>query len=373
MNAKRWIALLLIAVLMLTGLFGCKSPATDEEGAVAGEYVEGEANDQPEGEQDLPQKVEGSNGSDKVVVPSVDDEEEEKPEEPVEEPEDPAEEPEEPVEETPVEDQVDADVTYDPRNKIKILDYNVRCANDGPNKQIAERAPRLDLVVTGKDPDIMGFQEVTPTWLDYLDTFFSEQYDYVYQYRDDSTNSECTPIFWKKDKFKKMDEGYFWLSDTPKVSSKGWGADHYRVCSWVRLKVIETGAEFLYFNTHYDYKTQEIHVKSSNLMLKMMRQEKAFSKYPVFLTGDFNMNPWKDGFNALVTSGDLSDINEDLGRNNTPTTNGYNEDESGSIIDFCFYSPAKAVPLHYEVLNEKILDGYVSDHRGIYAEAALIA
>lgn len=63
---------------------------------------------------------------------------------------------------------------------------------------------------------------------------------------------------------------------------------------------------------------------------------------------------------------------EDLARNNTPTTNGYNEDKGGSIIDFCLYSSAKAVPLHYEVLNEKILDGYVSDHRGIYVEAALI-
>ena len=64
---------------------------------------------------------------------------------------------------------------------------------------------------------------------------------------------------------------------------------------------------------------------------------------------------------------------KDLNQDKSTTTNGYNtgEDKNGHIIDYCFYSPAKAVPLVYKVLNEKHFDGYVSDHRGLYIEVAL--
>lgn len=215
----------------------------------------------------------------------------------------------------------------------------------------------------------MGFQEVTPTWRLMLEGYFSDEYEYAYQER--SPGGECTPIFWKKDKFELMESDHFWLSETPEVSSKGWGAEHYRVVTWVRLKLKSTGKEFLYFNTHYDFKN-EIHINSSKLILSRAKAAGAFSKYAMILTGDFNMNAWKGGYNALVESGDLSDTNYDLDNISTPTTNGYNESTGGSIIDFCFYSPAKAVPVKYQVLNEEIDGGYVSDHRGLYTEIALL-
>ena len=56
-----------------------------------------------------------------------------------------------------------------------------------------------------------------------------KNYDIVY-------NSEGCPIFYSTEKFELEDKGSFWLSETPEVMSKDWGAACYRVCSYVILK-----------------------------------------------------------------------------------------------------------------------------------------
>lgn len=370
---KRILPLILVMMLVLTGTFGCAKP-NDEESASAGEFVEGEVQDQV-GESDRPEKVDPN---DAVIS---EDEDYDPNNQPAETPDNTPSTNETPStpdeEETPVEtpDTGDEDetpeVSYKEGNKLSILDYNVRCADDGAGKLVDERAPRLQKLANQLNPDLMGFQEVTPKWRGLLEGYFSKDYDYVYKER--NPGGECTPIFWKKDKFQKMDEGYFWLSETPDTESKGWNASYYRICSWVRLKVKATGSEFLYFNSHWDG-GDVVHIGSAQLTLSRARKEGAFTKYAMFLTADFNMTPWGKGYQTLVESGELSDVNYDLENIQDGTVNGYNESgtSGGRIIDMCFYSPGKAVPVSYRILNEKIDGGYISDHRGLFIEVAVL-
>ncbi|MBQ8893149.1 MAG: endonuclease/exonuclease/phosphatase family protein [Clostridia bacterium] len=372
MTAKKWMAIAMIFALLLTGMVGCKSPDT-EEGAVVNEYVEGDTS-ATDVEQDLPEKVEQSetgssaNDTDELADNSGDTTKTETPKEdtPALDTQTLTEDTNTPAEEDPVEE---PEVQYQAGNLLKLVDYNVRCANDGDNKQVADRGPRLEKLIDQLDPDLMGFQEVTPTWRGLLAGYFSDEYDYVYKER--NPGGECTPIFWKKDKFEKMDEGYFWLSETPESESKGWDADYYRICSWVRLKIKATGKEFLYFNSHWDGSGQ-CHIGSAKVTFSYARKAGAFSKYGMLLTADFNMIPWSKGYSAVVESGELSDVNYDLENDTTPTTNGYNDSSGGRIIDMCFYSPEKILPVSYKVLNEKIDGGYISDHRGLLVEVAIL-
>jgi endonuclease/exonuclease/phosphatase family metal-dependent hydrolase len=374
MNAKKWLAIMMIFALLLTALVGCKAPA-EEESAAAGEYVESTPEEE-EGQKDAPVKVDPNKepekiqddydgptdlptNNDKNNTPSNGNEgENNEGDEPANTPNEGGEKGEE-----------ESEVSYKAENKLSIMDYNVRCADDGPGKLVSERAPRLQKLAEQLDPDLMGFQEVTPKWRGLLVDFFSSEYDYVYKER--QANGECTPIFWKKSKFEKMDEGYFWLSETPDQESKGWDAGYYRICSWVRLKIKATGAEFLYFNSHWDG-SDVCHLGSAALTFARARKAGAFSKYAMFLTADFNMIPWSKGYSALVQDGDLADVNADLENDTTATTNGYNEGGNERIIDMCFYSPKKAVPVSYRVLNEKIDGGYISDHRGLLVEVAVL-
>ncbi len=269
----------------------------------------------------------------------------------------------------------DASGDYDAANLLKVISYNVRVADDGGEKDIEKRAPRLVEVITKRDPDIIGFQEVGTKWWEThnMKDMFPD-YDYVMKYRAESSK-EGTPIFWKKDKFELVKDGYFWLSETPDQESKGWGEEHYRIALWVQLKLKSTGKEFLYINTHYGF-GPKAHVGSANLILQRMSALGGFTKYPVFFTADCNMSRYNDGYNAMMEGGKFSDINWDLEDLNYKTGGGYHDDGheglvTGSPIDFCFYSPALITPLKYEIIDEFLMNGWVSDHKGLYMEMAL--
>ena len=255
-------------------------------------------------------------------------------------------------------------------NKLSVVSYNIRYCSDGTGLMIADRAPRLKQVLDEIDPDVMGFQEVTRYWMtNFLSQDYSDEYDYIYKYRA-SYSEEGTPIFWKKDKFELLDNGHFWLSDTPDVESKGWDGKHPRICSWVKLKIKATGAVFLFYNTHYDF-SETCAVNSSKLILKRAAAAGGFTQYPVFCTADFNMEPNSAGYNTLVQGG-LSDINAMLDNNQSPTNNGYHKTGvTPKIIDFCFYSDNLLMPLKYELIDKYVQNGYVSDHVGLHMELAI--
>lgn len=271
-------------------------------------------------------------------------------------------------------DENEDEETYDQGNFLKLISYNVRCANDGNGNDIADRAPRLEKVIKDRDPDLIGFQEVVPTWMDkYLVPAFEAEYDHVIKYRAES-NKEATPIFWKREKFELMDSGYFWLSETPDAESKGWGASHYRICNWVKLKIKATGKIFLYVNTHFDF-SGKCHVGSAALIATRMKAQGGWTKYPVFFTADCNMTRYEDGYNAMLENG-FNDINMDLEDLNYKTGGGYHLDghtglQNGSPIDYCFYSASMIIPKTYQIIDEQVNGGYASDHKGLYIEMAL--
>lgn len=257
-------------------------------------------------------------------------------------------------------------------SKLKILDYNIRCANDGEGKMIADRAPRLEAVIRKYEPDVIGLQEASRRWINELEDRLYQDYKMRYLYRA-PTSREATPILWKRDKFELRREGHFWLSDMPELPTKSFGTKHYRICNWVILRLKETGEDFIFVNTHLAGGMPAAY--SAKLILERIAELGGFSEYPAFLTGDFNVPPESECCRILNESGRYKDINVDLGFDPSYTNNGYNtrpdDHHYNSIKDFIFYTPSKMIPLTYKVLNENYFDGWVSDHRGLYAEVEL--
>ena len=131
---------------------------------------------------------------------------------------------------------------------MKVVTFNLRCGNDPNGNSIEERAPRLKAVMDRYDADLVGFQEVTPAWMEHLTADFGDEYEIFNKYRAEK-NLESTPMMWKKDQFECLDKGYFWLSDTPDVSSPSWDEKDQngipgRICSWVKLRDKATGVTF---------------------------------------------------------------------------------------------------------------------------------
>ena len=126
--------------------------------------------------------------------------------------------------------------------------YNMRNDNAGDARNgngWQRRCPVICEQVEWIDFDIFGAQEIKKNQLDDLLAALPE-YDYVGVGRDDGIHGgEHEPIFYKRDRFRLLDAGDFWISQTPDVAgSKGWDAALPRVCSYARLQDRETKLRF---------------------------------------------------------------------------------------------------------------------------------
>ena len=104
---------------------------------------------------------------------------------------------------------------------LNVVSFNILCVDDSAAGTIAQRAPRVNAVITPLNADLIGFQEATPTWLEHLNRDYGAEYEICNVYRS-QTSHESTPIAWRRDRFECLDQGNLWFSDTPEVESQGW-------------------------------------------------------------------------------------------------------------------------------------------------------
>lgn len=245
---------------------------------------------------------------------------------------------------------------------LKVVSFNLRCANDPNGNSIDERAPRLKTVLEKYDADLYGFQEVTPCWLEHLTADYGADYEIFNQYRAEHS-LESTPILWRRSRFSCLDRGYFWLSDTPDIESKGWDSwGCYRICMWVKLFDRQEGNTFLFFNTHYGF-SDPCQVASGNLILERMR---AMDADATILTGDFNMRQDAPGYQVLAEK--LTDVNMATAKDLRTTFHGYKPEEQDSLIDFCFVTPETVKCIAGKRMDDTVNGMFPSDHFGVYSE-----
>lgn len=247
--------------------------------------------------------------------------------------------------------------------KLKVISFNIRSCDDKDGHSIAERAPRLKTVTEPFDADVMGFQEYTPAWEAHIAEQFGERYDIFNKYRTSEGWIESAPILWKRDRFELLKTGYFWLSDTPEVESRGWDSlPHNRMCEYVILKDKASGESFTFMNVHYGF-GDDCQVKSSALIAEYARR---ISDLPTFITGDFNMNPKSAGYAQMVK--EWRDVNGATVNDRISTYHGYDLSvERDEHIDYCFINE-KINPITLRIIDKTVEGKFPTDHFGIYAE-----
>ena len=100
------------------------------------------------------------------------------------------------------------------------------------------------------------------TWKESDVPLIPEKFEIFNKYRCETTELESSPILWRKDKFECIKTGYFWLSDTPEVESKGWDEEYdcYRMCVYVILQDKESG----YFSYETTNHKKGVHIGKNN-------------------------------------------------------------------------------------------------------------
>lgn len=248
---------------------------------------------------------------------------------------------------------------------LKVVSFNLRCANDPNGYSIDERAPRLKAILKNYDADLYGFQEVVPCWMEHLTADYGAEYEIFNKYRAEH-NLEATPIMWRKSRFECLDKGYFWLSDTPDVESQGWDSwGCYRICLWVKLYDKQDGNTFVFFNTHYGF-SDPCQIASGNLILEHMR---VMGTDAAILTADFNMRPESAGYKVLAEK--LVDVNMATVKDLRTTFHGYHPEEKNSLIDFCFVTPETVDCITSKRMDDTVDGMFPSDHFGVYSEVQI--
>ena len=249
---------------------------------------------------------------------------------------------------------------------LKVISFNIRCCDDKDGHSIPERAPRLHAAIAPRNPDLIGLQEYRPAWEAHIEKYFGEEYEIFNKYR--STESpESAPILRKRGQFACLDKGYFWLSDTPEIESRGWDERYncHRICEWVILEHKETGKRFTFMNTHYGF-GDDGQIKSSELIAARCKQ---ISALPTFLTGDFNMRPNAPGYAAICKY--FTDVNAATRNDLSSTFHAYHpETRPDSHIDFCFVNDL-VTPVDQKIIKDTFDGKYPSDHYGLEIDLML--
>ncbi len=249
------------------------------------------------------------------------------------------------------------DIYYE--NQLKVMSCNVRCISptDLGKKSWFYRADLIMKNIEKEQPGVIGFQEVTKWHYSYLcDTL--GVYDSVITYRDDSFNSEGCPIFYRSDIYTLIDKGSFWLSETPDVMSKSWGAQYNRVCSYVILKDNATETEFVVFNTHLSHVSDEARINGIGVVLDKIQE---FGSLPAVLMGDLNAEESSETYRSATA--DFLDTKYQTENTMTSCTyQAWGEQLDRNCIDYILISKTGFITNSYRVVNDTYDGVYPSDH-----------
>lgn len=165
------------------------------------------------------------------------------------------------------------------------------------------RAPVNVAAINRYQPDVLSLQEATQA---NLATYREQLIEYSIVEGNcygDSPPQEYSSILYKSSRYKLLDSGEFWFSQTPDVQSTAWGVDYPMGATWITLQCKQTGKQLLCLNTHFeDGPWGEQHrLESSNIIVAQLAQ--LASELPIVLTGDFNCNPWSASYQIFMQHG----------------------------------------------------------------------
>lgn len=249
---------------------------------------------------------------------------------------------------------------------IRVASFNLRYANSHDSGNLWEdRRSAITELIRFHEFDVFGTQEGLKRQLDDIKTALPK-YNYYGKGRDNGKDAgEHSAIFYRKDKFRLLNQGDFWLSQTPDKPGLGWDATCCnRICSWVYLQDIASKTKFYFFNAHFDHEGVVARVESSKLILNKVKG--IAGNTPTIFTGDLNGGHKSEWYLTLKNSNILTDtytqVSHPYALNGS--FNAFGDDkalQSPDIIDHIFVTNKIRVQ-KWGILTDTYNGHFPSDH-----------
>lgn len=250
------------------------------------------------------------------------------------------------------------------------MSYNIRYKNtiDSINNW-DDRKENVAALIRYHGADVIGVQEAQPDQMGDLEKLLPDFAWYGVP-RVEGKSGEYTAIFYRKDRFDRLDAGTFWMSETPNVKeSKSWDAFYPRTASWCKLKDKKSKKTFFFFNTHFDHRGRVARVKSA----ETIRQQISLlaKNSPVIITGDFNATPDSEPYQKITEDKKFTDalqVSETPHYGPVNTSSGFfvRREPNRAKIDYIFVNDRIRVLQHATITDQQ--EGrYYSDHLPVAA------
>ncbi|MDB2551259.1 MAG: endonuclease/exonuclease/phosphatase family protein [Paracoccus sp. (in: a-proteobacteria)] len=96
------------------------------------------------------------------------------------------------------------------------------------------------------------------------------------------------PIFYRKDRLRPEEQGWFFFSDTPEVIySRSFDGSWPAFASWARFTDLETGQSLRLVNVHFDFRSGQNRLRSARLVASRIAPWLAAGEH-VVVAGDLN-------------------------------------------------------------------------------------
>jgi endonuclease/exonuclease/phosphatase family metal-dependent hydrolase len=263
-----------------------------------------------------------------------------------------------------------------PSQSFRVMTFNIRYNNARDSLDAwPNRAEGVARLIGFHDPDLLGLQEAQRNQIDDLQRLLPGYAWFGLPRNDGSRGDEYSTIFYRAERFDLLDQGTFWLSQTPTVpASRGWDAQLPRIATWGRFRDRATGDTILHVNTHFDHVGVTARAESARLLKRWLAENAR--GLPVFVTGDFNADPASEPVQILLAAApeprlaDARAVSAEPPYGPNSTWNGFKAIEPERRIDFVFVGNGARV-LEYAVLSETLDNGrFPSDHLPVVAEVA---
>jgi len=266
------------------------------------------------------------------------------------------------------------DAGYNKAHKIRVLTCNLRGAFSFDGTNAWENRCHFCLEEIKRiNPDLIASQEMVQDNFNFLVPNLQD-YRILYTLDQVQGGRPMNTIMYRKERFKLLSSGAYFLSVTPHViGSKSWDSRHRRLVNWAQLEDTLTGKVLFFMNTHLDNIGQEARENSARMICE---SAKACDAYPQILAGDMNctyQNPtiqyllghgWTDTY-AVATGikNEKFTYHAFLGDKYQPET-----DELKNKIDWIFTRGNLRAIESSIVRNKNDLGHYPSDHYFVYAD-----
>lgn len=265
--------------------------------------------------------------------------------------------------------------------ELTVGSYNIRYKNKNDSingNGWHRRSKSIAHQINWERPDIFGAQECLHQQL--LDlTALLDGYKWIGVGRDDGKEKgEYAAIFYKPERMELIEEGHFWLNETPDKPALGWDAACIRICTWGHFRDRKTKKEFYFLNLHMDHVGVVARRESAKLVMKRITEMTDSGKKLAVLTGDFNVPQTDELYTLFTESGVLKDsyacAAERFAENGT--YNGFDYHFfTTERIDHIFVTPATTVDAFAvltsgywsENMNYQMQRRNLSDHYPIFA------